>query len=41
MLFAHSGSLDRLQDWPAGVLALTYRGGFVAAVEFALAKLVF
>jgi len=41
VLFGHSGSLEGLQDWLAGALAFTYLGGFVAAIEFALAKLVF
>lgn len=41
MLSGHSGSFEGLQDWLAGTLALAYLGGFVAAIEFALAKLVF
>jgi hypothetical protein len=41
MLFGHSDSPEGLQDWLAGTLAFAYLGGFVVAIEFALAKLVF
>ena len=41
MLSDHSGPAERLYDWLAGTLAVTYFGGFFAAIEFALAKLVF
>jgi hypothetical protein len=41
MVLTRSGLTEGWQDWLAGTLALAYLGGFVAAVEFALAKLVF
>jgi hypothetical protein len=41
MLFGQSGLSEELQDWLAGTLAFAYLGGFVAAIEFALGKLVF
>jgi hypothetical protein len=41
MSFGHSGLTAELQDWLAGTLAVVYLGGFIAAIEFALTKLVF
>ena len=41
MLHGLFGSVEELQDWLAGTLALAYFSGFVAAIEFALGKLTF
>jgi len=41
ILLVRSASIEALQDWLAGTLALAYLGGFVATVEFARTKLVF